>query len=284
MAITGHLAEFSLAEIFQFLEQGHKSGLLTVTPLPEPVGADAPRTYYIWLHQGRIVGAANRSDQRGLMTLISQRGWLGDRAATRLAQSCSLSAPIGLCFKSQGWLQADQLKLLFYVQVMQQVCALFTHEDGWFHFDSGSQAPAMELTGLSAPAVEVTLSGLRALKNWASLEDKLPDPASCLVAAIEGKPSLKLNQIEWQVWEFTDGKTPLKVIAQHLQQPIDKIQKVAFRLSLVNLVEEVPMVAMPPAAEPQTVPQAEPAAEAEPSNNLSQSFLQNLLSFLTGQS
>ncbi|MBD0336982.1 MAG: DUF4388 domain-containing protein [Cyanobacteria bacterium Co-bin13] len=283
MAITGHLAEFSLAEIFQFLEQGHKSGLLTITPLPEPVEADAPRTHYVWFQQGRIVGAANRSDQRGLMTLISQRGWLGDRAATRLAQSCSLSSPIGLCFKSQGLLQADQLKLLFYVQVMQQVCALFTHEDGWFHFDSGNQAPAMELTGLSAPAVEVTLSGLRALKNWSSLKDKLPDPASCLMAAISGKPSLKLNQIEWQVWEFTDGKTPLKAIAQHLQQPIDKILKVAFRLVLVNLVEEVPMIAAPPATGHQAAPQVASPADAEPSTNLSQSFLQNLLSFLTGQ-
>jgi hypothetical protein len=282
MAITGHLAEFSLAEIFQFLEQGHKSGLLTITPLPEPVEPDAPRTHYIWFHQGRIVGAANRSDQRGLMTLISQRGLLGARAATRLAQSCSLSSPIGLCFKSQGYLQADQLKLLFYVQVMQQVCALFAHEDGWFHFESGSKAPSIELTGLSAPAVEVTLSGLRALKNWTSLEDKLPDPASCLVPVAEGKPSLKLNQIEWQVWEFTDGKTSLKAIAQHLQQPVDRILKIALRLILVNLVEEVPMIAAPP-AEPQAPPSAAPVAEAEAAANLSQSFLQNLLSFLTGQ-
>ena len=139
MAITGHLAEFSLAEIFQFLEQGHKTGLLTITPLPEPTDQQTVRSHYIWFQQGRITAAANRSDGRGLARLISQRGWLGDRAAGRLMKSCDLSVPAGLCFKSQGILQADQLRMLFYIQVMQQVCALFAVEDGWFHFDTSQK-------------------------------------------------------------------------------------------------------------------------------------------------
>ncbi|HEY9761169.1 MAG TPA: DUF4388 domain-containing protein [Trichocoleus sp.] len=284
MAITGHLAEFSLAEIFQFLEQGHKSGLLLITPLPEPSESRSPRSHYVWFQQGRIVAAAHRSDYRGLLTLISQRGWLGDRAASRLAQTCDVGTPLGLCLKSQGALQADQLKLLFYTQVMQQVCALFSLEDGWFHFDSAQKAPVQEMTGLNAPAVEVTLAGLRALKNWTVLEDKLPDPTSSLMSVVSGKPSLKLSQTEWQVWEFTDGKTSLKEIAQHLRLPIEKVQQVAFRLIVVNLIEEMPMTASAPAeATAMSAPHSEPAP-LEPESNLSHSFLQNLMSFLKGQS
>lgn len=282
MAITGHLAEFSLPEIFQFLEQGHKSGLLMITPVPEPAESGSPRSHYVWFQQGRIVAAAHRSDRRGLLSLISQRGWLGDRAASRLAQVCDLATPLGLCLKSQGALQGDQLKLLFYTQVMQQVCALFALEDGWFHFDSAQRAPAAEMTGLNAPAVEVTLAGLRALKNWMVLGDKLPDPSSSLVSVVAGKPNLKLNQSEWQVWEFTDGKTSLKEIAQHLRLPMQKVQQIAFRLIVVNLVEEMPMTASAPAEPAAAGPQPEPA-QIESEANLSPSFLQNLMSFLKGQ-
>lgn len=289
MAITGHLAEFSLAEIFQFLEQGHKTGLLTITPLPEPVDLKAPRSHYIWFQQGRITAAAHRSDGRGLMTIISNRGWLGDRAAGRLAQTCDPSTPAGICFKSQEILTAEQLKLLFYIQVMQQVCALFTIPDGWFHFDSTQRAPVSEMTGLSAPAVEVTLSGLRALKNWSVLQDKLPDPSSSLVSVVDGKPTLKLKQVEWQIWEFTDGKTSLKSIAKHLQLPIDKVQQLAFRLIVVNLVEEMPMIMATDSAQspdllvPQSGLEPKSGLEVEPESQVSQSFLKNLMGFLKGQ-
>lgn len=283
MAITGHLAEFSLAEIFQFLEQGQKTGLLTITPLPEPVGQQSPRSHYIWLQQGRVVAAANRSDGRGLLSLISQRGWLGDRAASRLIKSCDVSTAAGLCFKSQGLLQADQLRMLFYVQVMQQVCALFALEDGWFHFDTSQKAPFSELTGLSAPAVDVTLSGLRALKNWTVLQDKLPDPNSCLVSMIEGKPRLKLKQMEWQVWEFTDGQTSLEQIAKHLQCPVAKVQQVAFRLIVVSLAEEMPLLGSAP--EPELLVMASPqnAGKHDIEAPISHSFLDNLVGFLKGQ-
>lgn len=318
MAITGHLAEFSLAEIFQFLDQGNKTGLLTITPLPEPQGQAAARTHYIWFQQGRVMAAANRSDGRGLINLISQRKWMGDRAASRLLQSCDMSMPAGLCLKAQGVLQADQLRMLFYIQVMQQVCALFALEDGWFHFDTSQKPPFSEATGLSAPAVDVTLSGLRALRDWRALEDKLPDPNCGLVSIVDGKPNLKLKQTEWQVWEFTHGETPLRDIAKHLQIPLRKVQQIAFRLIVVSLAEEMPILTGPTSAAMEPLPGADLTAmlgdmgdvtasrktvnvggsdatnsDATNGNNgkttangnghVSQSFLNNLIGFLKGQ-
>ncbi|MGB3515282.1 MAG: DUF4388 domain-containing protein [Elainellaceae cyanobacterium] len=280
MAITGHLVEFSLAEIFQFLEQGHKTGLLTIFEQPEPAPPRG-REHYIWFNQGRVVAAANRSDHRGLISSLSQRGLLGDRAASRLAQSCGPKVPLGLYLKSQGILDAEQLKLLFYTQVMRQVCALFSVVDGWFHFDSKAVLPCDEMTGLSAPATEVTLAGLRALRNWSMLEDKLPDPMSTIVALVEGQPSLRLNAVEWQVWEFTGGKDSLQTIAQHLQLPIHKVQEIVFRLNVVGLLEEVPMMAIEAEATQQHEEEDEQQAPSTlPDAAVSQSFLNNLVSFL----
>lgn len=281
MAITGYLAEFSLAEIFQFLEQGGKTGLLTICALSE-VQVDDRRNHYIWFNQGRIVAAANALTHQGLTAMISQRGWLGDRAATRLAQSCSIDTPMGLCLKTQGLLNVEQLKMLFYNQVMRQVCALFMLKDGWFQFDNKAPLCPPEMTGLSAPATEVTLAGLRALKDWTALVDKLPEPTSALVSVIEGKPQLKINPTEWQVWEFTNGTVSLNTIAQHLQMPVDTIQQIAFRLIVSGLAEEVPLILSPPAPTTELDPPKLPPTPTETST-VSQSFLQSLVGFLKGK-
>jgi hypothetical protein len=288
MAITGYLAEFSLAEIFQFLEQGHKTGLLTIvadTQQRPPL----TQGHYIWFRQGTVVAAANRSDGEGLTELIDRRGWLGNRALSRLAQSCPSHHPLGLYLKSQGILAADQLKLLFYTQVMRQVCALFAMEDGSFHFDAHAAIPGAELTGLSAPASEVALAGLRILKDWSALADKLPDANSALVSVIQGKPHLRLKALEWQIWEFTDGHTPIHEIAAQLNLPIEKVRQIALRLILVGLMEELPQLGHP---EPELMPDAdidhlpvdageEAASPKEPQQDVGHSFLQSLLGFLT---
>jgi len=300
MAITGHLIEFSLAEIFQFLEQGHKTGLLTVFEQPEPT-TPKNQVHYIWFNQGRIVAAANRSDHHGLISIISHRGWLGDHAASRFAQQCGTKVPLGLYLKSQGILNAEQIKLLFYTQVMRRVCALFTLLDGWFHFDSKVILPMDEMTGLSAPATEVTLAGLRVLKDWSALESKLPDPLSTIVSVVEGKPHLHLNSTEWQIWEYTNGNETLLSIAKQLQKPIRQIQQIVFRLSVVGLIEDVPMVLSPvpdstskkaaamgsdaiaPSSDNPIPPNAADNQASAP-NQMSHSFLNNLMGFLKNKS
>ncbi len=277
MAITGYLSEFSLPEIFQFLEQGQKTGRLTLQPLTVD---SSQKTHYIWLRQGRIIAASNRLDNRGLLSLIVQRGWMKPQAAAKLTEDHLQGNPLGLFLKSHGLIATEQLKLLFYVQVMQQICALFALPDAQFEFDCRETIPMMETTGLSSPGAEVSLAGLRALKDWSTLVDKLPDPSSSLTSIIKNQPHLHLNQQEWLVWEFTDDYYSLKAIAEQLRLPIIKVQQIAFRLMVVNLVEELPMVVASAGLDSDSInAQTEPVS----SNGLSQEFLQNLMGFLQTQ-
>lgn len=277
MAVTGYLADFSLPEIFKFLEQGNKTGLLMIKSLDSK--AEKAAFYYVWLYQGRIVAAANRLERKGLVSLIAQRGWASERAATKLGQVCPMGTPLGLCLKSQGVLHAEQLKLLFQVQVFRQVCALFGLTDGKFSFEAKAALPQEEMTGLSLPATEATLMGLRALRDWSALLDKLPDPSFAIKSAIASGPHYRLDSQEWQVWEFANGTVSLSTIAQQIRLPIAKVQQIAFRLIVVGLAEEIPLVT--PASTPQVEENLpEPAGEAAGGHNVSNSFLQNLLGFL----
>lgn len=151
MSTTGSFSDFSLPEILQFIEQGHKTGLLTVRAFSESP-ASKSSVHYIWVEQGCIVAAANCLDEQGLVRLIEQRQWVSDRVIYKLAQLCPTNQSLGQYLFVQGVLRAEQLKQLFLTQVRQQVCALFNLQDGDFQFEQNVSVPRLELTGLSVAA------------------------------------------------------------------------------------------------------------------------------------
>jgi hypothetical protein len=279
MSITGCLTDFSLPEIFQLIEKGHKTGLLTLRAQSE-AQAKFSGVYYIWMYQGRIVAAGNRLDDQGLVSLIEKHQWISDRVFDKVVHwCCPISEPLGLYLKKQGVLQVEQLKRLFQIQVLKQICALFELKDAEFTFEPNVRIPTREMTGLSIPPTEAVLVGLRVLRNWNALADQLPDPNSALVNIVAGQPNYRLNAQEWQVWEYTQGTVSLKALAEQLRLPLEKVQQIAFRLITVGLVEEVPLVTGTlPTQTSEYLP--EQMIEEAVNQSVSQSFMQNLVGFL----
>lgn len=286
MAITGNFADFALPELLQFLDQGKKTGILQIQFLSEETENSKKQVYYIWLHQGRVIAASDRFDQRGLTLMIAQRGWITERVISKVIQisPSAITTPLGLFLKSQGMLQSEQLKLLFNTQVLRPICALFQTNDALFTFEPIATLPLPEMTGLSMSATEVILMGLRSLRDWKNLADNLPECTSALSSLIAKQPQLQLNAQEWQVWEFVNGSVSLNQIAHHLRTPVENVQQIAYRLIVVGLVEEHFLIAASPTPvleEPtRTITVAEPVQEPTQKPNVSQSFLKSLVSFL----
>lgn len=279
MPITSSLIDFSLPEIFRFIEKGRKTGLLSFKTLSVSPNVPSP-VRYIWVQKGRIVAAANRLDQQSLVTLIEERQWLSDRVFDKVVHwCCPIDEPLGLYLKNQGVLHSKQLKQLFTIQVLQQVCGLFQLHNAQFQFIQNAPTPTREMTGLSVPATEATLVGLRVLQNWEALAHKLPDPNVGLVSLISDKPHYQLSTLEEQVWQYANQPISLEAIAQQLQIPLDKVQKIAFRLIMVGLAEEVPVITnSTPPSELDFLP--EQLLEESPQPTASVSFMQNLVDFL----
>jgi hypothetical protein len=284
MAITSCLSEFSLPELFQFLDQGSKTGLLTLRFQPD-LHSPEKRIRHALLHQGRIVAVTNRLNQQCLLAMICQRGWISPEALREQVNRCPANMPIGLYLKTQGFLQPEQLRLLFHAQVLQQICGLFRLKDARFKFDSKATLPTTEMTGLSLSATEATLMGLRVLRDWRALADKLPEPTSALSKMVLGKRHLRLDSLEGRVWQSANGSVPLSLIATQFRQPIETIQQTAFRLISVGLVEEVPSIAP---SRTRVVGEDILESVAIATNQIketnvqvpSNSFMQNLLGFL----
>jgi hypothetical protein len=296
MDLIGQFSEFSLPEIFQFIEQGNKTGLLTVDRFPK---VDNQPSYYIWFRQGYIVAAANRSDKQGLLSLMQQKGIAVDNNTLSLLKDDGLKNPLGLWFKSQGLLAAEQLKTLFNTQVMGAIEGLLKLKNAIFKFDSSATLSMAEMTGLSIAAKEINLKILRNLQDWSSLTDKLPEPTSGFISEITGKPSLPLNQLEAKVWEFANGSVSISTIAKRLNVSVEAVQKIAFCFTVVGLAAEMPLAEsdsfnaeidspikeQPDAQSPTSKPLAFTTNIKTTTNNaVSQSFMQNLFSFLRNKS
>jgi len=286
MSINGNFADFSLPELLQFLDQGKKTGVLHIELSSDKNQPSNKQLYYIWLHQGRVIAAFDRLDQQSLTLMIAQRGWVSERVISRVTNisSCFINSPLGLCLKSQGLVQPEQLKLLFNSQVLRPVCALFQIKDGQFRFEPISTLPLREMTGLSMSATEVILIALRALRDWSALAEKLPDPTSGLSGLSTKQPRLQLNAQEWQVWEFANGEVSLEKIANQLNLTVETVLQIAFRLIVVGLAEEHFMVAaasipMMEESIPE-IPVIAPVPEPAHKPAISQSFLKNLVGFL----
>ena len=284
MAITSCLAEFSLPELFQFLDQGSKTGLLTLRFQPD-IHSQEKRVRHALMHQGRIVAVTNRLNHQCLLAMICQRGWISPEALREQVNRCPANMPIGLYLKTQGFLQPEQLRLLFHAQVLQQICGLFRLRDAQFKFDSKATLPTTEMTGLSLSATEATLMGLRVLRDWRALADKLPEPTSALSKVVLGKRHLRLDSLEGRVWQSANGSLPLNTLASQFKQPVETIQQTAFRLISVGLVAEVPTIApsRTRVVGEEVLESVAVAANPDKEGNVpspSNSFMQNLLGFL----
>ncbi|MBD2663124.1 hypothetical protein B6N60_00674 [Richelia sinica FACHB-800] len=235
MAIAGYLSELSLPEIFQMLDLGHKTGRLTIQ-----TESNQEEKFYIWFQTGNIVAAGNRTDGQGLLSMIQQRGWITARAATRITEVCAMNQPAGLCLKSQGLLGVEELKQLFGNQVLKLVATLFELPEGMFQFEQKIPVPNLEMTGISASTKEVMLAALRMLKNGKMIKHKLPKLSSGLVNKNFSQTELRLNQLEYQVWELTQEPIAIREIAQRLNLNEQQVQQVALRLMVIGLLTEVP--------------------------------------------
>lgn len=261
MAFTGYLSQFSLPELFRFLEEGYKTGLLTIYKLSSRELSSSKLTSsslhsnnlassqshsnltteanYIWLQQGRILAAAKCLDNQGLISTLTKRGWNKNCLTLKDFENSSTKTTMGLYLKSQGVVKAEQLMLLFRAQVTDKISPLFQLENAEFNFEANAPLPLAEMTGLSIPATEATLMGLRNLEDWSQLTAKLPDPTSSILAKTQERPKIRLEYTESQVWKYANGNSSVQKISEELQFPLEKVQQIAFRLIVSNLAEEV---------------------------------------------
>lgn len=283
MSLTGYLSEYSLVEIFNFVQEGNKTGLLAIDP-DRCLSRSLDNSYYISFQFGRIVAVSNGHglQDRGLLRTIEQRRWLSLEQITGLSFHASkLQQPLGTYLKSCNLLDAEQLKLLFDAQVTANICKLFGEQHhGRFQFDPQAPLIYTEMTGISLTAKEVSLLALRMLRDWSGFSAKLPAPESALQRLSATIPDLRLDAQESKVWNFALGDISIAQIAERLMLGIDRVQQIGFRLSAIGLVDEVSIASALLPQQIVDVPTPISAGIGNAHAPVSVSFLSKLVGFL----
>jgi Domain of unknown function (DUF4388) len=282
MSLAGYLSEYSLAEIFHFVQEGNKTGLLSIEPDPGLMRS-LRGNYDISFQAGRImsVTTAGGPERHGLLEMMQQRRWLSPQQIVGLEiQLRSLRQPLGTQLKSLNLVNTEQLTLLFNSQVIATTCKLFEVHHGRFKFDPQASLSYAEMTGLSLTAQEVALLGLRMLKDWSGLSAKLPAPEYA-IQRLSPKPiGVRLDSQESQVWNLAIGEISIATIAAQLGLEIDKVQQIGFRLSAIGLAHEVAIEPVQPVVNKLLEAPPVCVGGGNASVPVSASFLSNLMGFL----
>jgi Domain of unknown function (DUF4388) len=277
MQFSGHLSEYSLAEIFNFVYEGNRTGLLTLFSDRQNTSTVTIEPHYLWFDLGRIVAVTTGLDGIELLTKIGQRKLMTpDQIQPVGAMLYELTQPLGIYLKSQDLLDALQLKLLFNSQTIVPICRLFEVKNRQFQLDLHKLPQNSELTGISLATREIGLMGLRLLKDWSGLSAKLPDP-NCAIQRCSAQPEFELNRHELQLWKLADGKTPLTQLAVKMSLSIDIVRQISFRLSTFRSLQEIPTIPVRSIDPNLTLSILEPKTQPAP---MSTSFLGNLKNFL----
>ncbi len=276
MTLAGYLSEYSLAEIFNFVHEGSRTGMLALLPnLEKTISA---QTSYVWFESGRVISVTAELEGKDLLKQIGLRKLIPQPQIELIQnQLHQLPQPLGIYLKSRGLLDADQLKLLYNSQTIATVCQLFENQDREFRFEPGKLPPNSELTGISLPAQEVGMLGLRVLKDWSGFETKLPDPEYAIQKWSSQQPSFRLDRHETQLWQLADSSKTLNQLAVKMNQPIEVVRRCAFRLISFKLIQEIPTKPIPELSKDIAEPILEPEYKNPP---VSTSFLGNLKNFL----
>jgi hypothetical protein len=282
MSLAGYLSEYSLAEIFHFVQEGNKTGLLWLEP-ERGLNRSIGDTYYIAFQGGRVMSVSTGigSEQSGLLKMMEQRRWLSPEQVAGLeTQIGVLPQPLGTYLKSRNTLDTEQLTLLFNSQVIATVCKLFEIHHGQFKFDPQGRLNYAEMTGISLTAQEVALLGLRMLRDWSGLSAKLPTPEEALQRFSSELGGLRLDTQELKVWNLALGELSIAQIAQKLGLSVEKVQQIGFRLSSIGLLQEVSTEPAQPTIEQINLPTPVCVGGGNPGAPVSASFLSNLMGFL----
>jgi len=244
MSIVRSLKSSSLTELFKLIEDESKSGRLIVeTPISHKT---AKRTgiYYVWFKEGNLIAVSDCLNRKGLINLIAGRGWLSPLIVSRLRTLCPTNEPLGSYLRRMKLLTKERLSFIFQIQ-LHQVYQLFQLTSGRFQFDDFAElqdriltVPWLEMTGHQIKTTEVVMYALRLMDHGKKLGEHLPDSGLVLQRRPE-KPHLRLTTLERKLWQFADGKTSLNDISQIINQPLQVIQIIAFRLLAVGLVDGV---------------------------------------------
>jgi hypothetical protein len=176
MEMTGTLSEFPLPELLQLLDQRRLTGCLSVDIFSDYYAELRPQNYVIWLEQGHVASVQRGDCPQDIYTLAVHQDWISPYVAQRLKARSPQDKSAGSYLESQGVLNFEQLRSLFFKEVVHRVEALCTVSNAMFQFQTTDTLPLQTMTGFRIPATKLAKQGFWGSSSRFSRLESLESP------------------------------------------------------------------------------------------------------------
>lgn len=161
MEITSKSSEFPLPELFQFLDQRQVTGCLSLKIFSDYYEELKPQIFNIWLNQGHIIALSKEEHRQDVYDLAVSREWMSPFAARKLKERAPKEQAAGPYLEAQGVLSFEQLRSLFFREVVHRATSLCNASNALFSFHTTTDLPLADMTGFRMTANQVAAQGIQ---------------------------------------------------------------------------------------------------------------------------
>lgn len=251
MPLAGTLRQFDLADVLRVIESGQRTGVLVVTH------ADLQANVYFsagqWVGVERVGATqvlAQQLVRSGLITVedfeasfgvtFSQAGAISDAQLIRRLVGGSV-------------ISADQLRVFALQDASALLAVMLTWVEGEFAFEDGVGLPQGRVP-IPLPVAQIVAQASQQARaaptaGPARQMEQLPADVVLDFADVDPKSgsAIEVTRDQWRLLTAVDGRSPLWLIAEHLQAPLPLIQRLAGELVAARIAVVVGQVAAPAA-------------------------------------
>lgn len=198
--LSGDLAAFALADIFNLLGMAKKSGVLRLTR-----GAE---TRALSWDAGEIVFARSNSVRDSLGNFLVRKGVITTEQNAVSASKIDEITRHGKVLVRMGFITADQLLWAVKQQILEIVYSLFHWQSGYFEFLEGETDSKEKIT-LSLSTTKIIMEGIHRLDEWGKFRTVFVDDAAPLEPALPARDVAArpdLTPDDKKVFTLLDGR------------------------------------------------------------------------------
>lgn len=234
MPIEGPLKELGIHDVFQLLDLGRKTGVLTVvSTLRRNRGS-------IYFDRGAVVYATIQSNPHPLGLLLLRAGKVteADLDRARAMQLAGDPRRLGEILVAIGALSAAELERQVRRQVEEVVFEVMNWQEGHFSFVEGPLVDIAADAMVRVSTESLLMEGARRIDEWSRIEKKVPSLEVVPTIAPPGDDGgqLDLRPEDWEVLAMIDGTRNLRAIAASLGRSDFDVAKTVFGLESAGLV------------------------------------------------
>lgn len=247
MDLQGNIEKFTLADIFQLIAAGRKSGTLGIQR--------ADSIIMVYFEAGEIVYGYGPRETYYLGRLLVDRGKItGEQLEDAIATQARAenTKRLGAIMMDKGFIDRVDLEAVVRDQVEELLFSLLGWRDGSFKFYEG-QFPTKEEVKVSLSVENVILEGLRRLDEAHMIQESLPDLNQVyrISNSAAGRTrAVTMKASEWNAMALVDGYRNLNEICERSPYSRHETLNRVAQLKLAGIIEPAERKPIPTASNP----------------------------------